>query len=421
MKTTNKSAQSVLEYSAIAMLVIAGILVMGPYMIRSVNAYFKTAEDQAKDSFREEIVQTPLIGREQQYDLGSCQCGFTAFTCSDGTQCPRNQMFSELKCVPSECEDRYEANNLQTLKCSDETTGITFSSAYPQCISSLNYVGCPVKTSASMPTSSLFSLGGYKCCLEAQATERCGTQENGHAGQLLKFMECGPNRDRQYFWEDNDYCSNNCGQKDNRASWCDPVRFNYDVPPSLTGTVKYVNHGECLSDDITCVASCPGNIEGFGASADGQRCQCLDPSTPAVCADNKCHECCIDADCGSAERRCENYLCVDIIVGYWVTTSRPSIIYCPAVCAAEPGGMYSGRNPHTNGMCKSNENSAGNNTTNCRGHIWWSGGYFPPSTNSVSYCYRPGQVKDADGSDEVTACWCQYSSVGAITTINTCY
>jgi Flp pilus assembly pilin Flp len=47
----------IIEYASIAILIILGILVIGPYVVRSVNAYFKTAEEQAHESFREEIQQ----------------------------------------------------------------------------------------------------------------------------------------------------------------------------------------------------------------------------------------------------------------------------------------------------------------------------------------------------------------------------
>lgn len=65
----DRFGQSVLEYSAIAMLVIVGILAMGPYVVRSVNAYFKSAEEQAHASFREDIQQANLHGGEENYYL----------------------------------------------------------------------------------------------------------------------------------------------------------------------------------------------------------------------------------------------------------------------------------------------------------------------------------------------------------------
>ncbi len=47
-----KKAQTTLEYAMIIMLVILSIVVMGPYVIRSVNAHMRSWEvstDQARD------------------------------------------------------------------------------------------------------------------------------------------------------------------------------------------------------------------------------------------------------------------------------------------------------------------------------------------------------------------------------------
>jgi hypothetical protein len=56
----SKKAQSTLEYCAIAIFVIIGILVMGPYIIRSINAYFQGTKESIKESYLEEIEQAPI-------------------------------------------------------------------------------------------------------------------------------------------------------------------------------------------------------------------------------------------------------------------------------------------------------------------------------------------------------------------------
>jgi len=47
----NERGQSIIEYTLIAVLVILGIVYMGPYALRSVNAYFKLWDDSVQDSF----------------------------------------------------------------------------------------------------------------------------------------------------------------------------------------------------------------------------------------------------------------------------------------------------------------------------------------------------------------------------------
>lgn len=56
----SKKAQSTIEYSALVVFVIIGILVMGPYIIRSINAYFHGTKESIKDSYLEEIEQVPV-------------------------------------------------------------------------------------------------------------------------------------------------------------------------------------------------------------------------------------------------------------------------------------------------------------------------------------------------------------------------
>ena len=50
-----KKGQTTIEYTTIAAIVVASILIMGPYMIRSINAFFKSLDDEVNDSFMEEL------------------------------------------------------------------------------------------------------------------------------------------------------------------------------------------------------------------------------------------------------------------------------------------------------------------------------------------------------------------------------
>ena len=50
----NKKAQSVIEYTTMIMLVAAAIIVMGPYISRSVNAQLKMWEDKVNDAVFDE-------------------------------------------------------------------------------------------------------------------------------------------------------------------------------------------------------------------------------------------------------------------------------------------------------------------------------------------------------------------------------
>lgn len=56
----NKRGQSIIEYTLIAILVILGIVYMGPYVLRSVNSYFKLWDTGVQDSFEETLNQAPV-------------------------------------------------------------------------------------------------------------------------------------------------------------------------------------------------------------------------------------------------------------------------------------------------------------------------------------------------------------------------
>ena len=56
----SKKGQSIVEYSTIIIVVMLGIIVMGPYVIRSVNANLKMWEDAVNDSVSDEPVEADV-------------------------------------------------------------------------------------------------------------------------------------------------------------------------------------------------------------------------------------------------------------------------------------------------------------------------------------------------------------------------
>ena len=118
-KNLNQKAQNIIEFSIIAALIAAGILVAGPYVIRSWNAVLKTAEDSVIDSYRD-----PLMNRDNPVDLPSCdcadewhdeQCGGCYPDCfaADAVKCSRIEMMqSLLPCQPEGCEEMFAPDDL---------------------------------------------------------------------------------------------------------------------------------------------------------------------------------------------------------------------------------------------------------------------------------------------------------------------
>jgi len=56
----NNRGQSIIEYTIIVILVILGIVMMGPYALRSVGAHFKLWDYSVHDSYSESLAQAPV-------------------------------------------------------------------------------------------------------------------------------------------------------------------------------------------------------------------------------------------------------------------------------------------------------------------------------------------------------------------------
>ena len=58
-KLTQKNAQHLLEYMVLLILIMAGIIIGGPYAIRSWNAQIKGWEDSVVDSMNDPLMEAP--------------------------------------------------------------------------------------------------------------------------------------------------------------------------------------------------------------------------------------------------------------------------------------------------------------------------------------------------------------------------
>ena len=74
-----------------------GIIVMSPYVIRSVNAHLKTWEDSVDDS-----VNDPLFEYDRDVPTGACLCSPVLAGCHVGS-CGKRQMLVKDLCTPIDC------------------------------------------------------------------------------------------------------------------------------------------------------------------------------------------------------------------------------------------------------------------------------------------------------------------------------
>ena len=152
-----------IEYALIAVLVILGIVFMGPYVLRSVNAHFKLWDESAQDSYTEKITQAPLTAIPNI--PSNCQCTDKIEGCGGyGLQCGANQKSIEHSCDPELCD------GAPTSSCIDD----------PNCCSNWAALGC----------------GTFPCptggCVNAPTSPPPATN-NCYYGQQIRGQQCGSN------------------------------------------------------------------------------------------------------------------------------------------------------------------------------------------------------------------------------------
>jgi len=217
---------SALEYLALAVLLMTGILLGGPYVMRSINAPFKALEEGSLDSTREEIKQ----GNVNSVPVGPCIClPLSDQGCGDGNACSRTQKVFKRTCAPLGCEVDLIAAGVITVmqECRNE---------------------------ASPPST---------CCLDAQSTGNCGilaahVPGGCPAGHMEMRKMCGsPIAVPVYSCVADPACVNDCQpfSPTYAVGWCDPLRYK-DGVVGLTPPV-YVDNGHCLDTlDMKCKVEC---------------------------------------------------------------------------------------------------------------------------------------------------------------------
>ena len=237
----SRQAQSTLEYVTVAALIMTGIFIMGPYTIRAINAQFQGSSDQVKDSFKEVLEQAPPTGK----DLPDCDCtNLDPKECGNGNNCPRTERVYQRDCRPIGCEVGLKDFGIDyvMMECHPDDT----------------------------------------CCTDGVWTGRCGVTatrvpggrcSDGY-GEMVR--KCGSPPTDDYICSDGviPECQFDClGRKDDNADWCDPAKYNLDLPGDLP--ILHSNKNECPpSPTDKCMAECQ---IPFVASTDRSRCTCGNP------------------------------------------------------------------------------------------------------------------------------------------------
>lgn len=362
-----------LEYLALAILIMLGILLGGPYLMRAINAPFKTIEDGSLQSERENIKQ----GNETPVSMPACVCSdFIEAGCGDGNGCAKTKKLFRRTCNPAGCEVDLIAAGIITVmqECRDDSS-----------------VNSP-------------------CCLPAQSTGNCGIlashMPSGCNPNEMEVREmCGsPIPVARYRCVADPSCINGCQPYgDHVAGWC--PGHNVGIVGSVTP--RFVENGHCNDDqDMKCKAECDASTY---PTAGG--CQLRCPNS--VCEDGLQGR----ADFGENHTNCPQDC--QLTAGGWYNnmntqTNCPHTISmtCSTFCATL--GLNSNVEPESDMNCASGENrrarGAGSENINYRfggGGVGWGGRNTRDLiTANQTWCYHAGQKMDWDTGDLEVACFC---------------
>lgn len=239
----SSQAQSTLEYVTIAALIMVGILIMGPYTIRAINAQFKGSSEQVKDSFREEPHQAPPTGE----DLPDCDCtDLLPQECGNGVTCDWPERHYVRTCSPQGCQTGLQDFGINYVmeECRPDDT----------CCDPEVWTGrCGVNATNVQPAGRCPD--GY-----GEMSRNCG----GPPPTVL--YNCSADIMPQ--------CVFQClGAQSADSAWCDPVGYNQDLPSDLP--IQHVAPGACPpTPNNKCMSECSPPFVPIGGGAD---CGCQPP------------------------------------------------------------------------------------------------------------------------------------------------
>ena len=174
-----------IEYALIAVLVILGIVFMGPYALRSVNAHFKMWDEGVQDSSKELITQAPI--GDVPFINATCTCS-TSTSCGSPTGlCAAYQLEEDYSCTPVGCNGSAGAS-----KCIPDTTNTCCATpvsigcgTVPLTSSSIPTEPCPTTNTSSGPVS-IFDPGTI-------CSSPPGNLHNCYYGYEIYGYQCGTN------------------------------------------------------------------------------------------------------------------------------------------------------------------------------------------------------------------------------------
>ena len=276
----NKRGQSIIEYFMIAILVILGIVYMGPYVLRSIGAHFKLWDYSVQDSFKENLTQAPV--NDVPYIPINCQCSKSTGPCGIGCNAGYHQ-------VTDNCNATQGCANPPGAICGCDGAP-TSTCVYDQsCCTNLQPSGhcgtvpCPAGGCASAPTT-------------PQITPPSTTPNNCYIGQMIYNHECGTDTSIQCVQDFNDcplpQCRGIVSQDPTtgitNATACPNEPPANGVPLDQDWNISYVSTSANCSSTQECQYYCnPPNVPNQSLTG------CIPPSSGSTgcwsCTFTKCY------------------------------------------------------------------------------------------------------------------------------------
>ena len=213
IKLTNK-AQSVIEYMIIIVLIMSATIVTGPYVIRSINAHFKSLDAAVYDTFHDPLKET---GDTLDLDMPECNdisCEYVkpciGEVCCGYGSCSATETSLMNKCNPQRCEP-ITWQCTPTPECCDKrkSTGICFNSlmysSYGFHIE--NYSECSNSNSEIVKQTCGDNSDKYYCIESFNCTAKCTNFPGSAEGVCKDFVNefPGDSEDEDGLFQNQDY------------------------------------------------------------------------------------------------------------------------------------------------------------------------------------------------------------------------
>lgn len=261
----SKKAQQTIEYSVILALVAAGIILMGPYVIRSWNANLKGAEDAVLDSFND-----PLVEEGPGTDLPNCDCGDWEGTLLKGcgySPCKPTELAEKRTCDPPGCESEHP--EYKTSRCEPHPNCCTEPTFYAE---AEEY--CGLNVCANIDDKFLndeddpVTQGIWRGALTTFCEDiiREDGKQGCPDGEILYYQLCGDPENPEnptpiFSCEPNDICDFHCNPVDVLSETSTKCKDTGDDPNDeigLTGTIDRTYVYECTENKKCEALCCPG-------------------------------------------------------------------------------------------------------------------------------------------------------------------